>query len=670
MRVTTKFEAKVKHALGHRRLLLAGVALAALMAGEDAHAAECSTSITTALTTNCTISTNSTYSISSSGSLTGATDGMIQIPSSATTTATLDNSGSITSTGSGAAVWVKSGASLSSLINQVGGVMGGADTIAVSGTITSLNNMGTINGYVLNTGTVTTLTNSGTINNGASYGITNSGTLNTLINSQSGLKLSNSGTLRNYAVSVTDASHYGQVTVLSGGGLTLSGYLYATDSYVLGTTYNDVFKLTGSGVALRVNGTSVLNTSYAYTYNGVSYTVAYDSSCTAGFSCYDLTVGSGSSSSNWSAKGIVAGGGASSLGSALDKIASNNALSSQLTALSNLSTTAQYHALKQLSASSLTPSVMSSGATTTPSNLAIDTHLGATVADSSGSRGAAAGDAFQQGGVWGQVLGNHSNLDSSSSGDGFSSNAFGLLVGADVFVTNDAAAGLAFNWLRNKATGKDDASGNSTNTDTYQLSLYGTWRPDASLLWVSGLTSAGLNEYSQKRNIDYLGQTASAKYQGLQTQAKLSSGYDIPMDDGLTLTPQGSLQLSRVQNHGFTETGSSVNQSTDRQGFNNVESVIGGKVTQKFNTDLGTVTADAQAGWLHDYVHSQINSVATLAGVGYVVNTSRLPTNGAQLGLGVTLQESDSLSMRLEYQGDLRPGYASNTGLLKLRETF
>jgi outer membrane autotransporter protein len=180
----------------------------------------------------------------------------------------------------------------------------------------------------------------------------------------------------------------------------------------------------------------------------------------------------------------------------------------------------------------------------------------------------------------------------------------------------------------------------------------------------------GINKYDQKRAINFLGQTASASYQGTQTQAKLTGGYDFPLSSGVTATPQASLQLLSTHNRGYAESGSTVNQTVASQNFGNVESVIGGKLTKSFDTGIGPISFDARAGWVHDYERSQISTTATLAGVGYVVSTARLPGDGVQLGLGGTLQKNDNLSLRLEYEGDLRPAYESHTALFKVRETF
>jgi len=543
-------------------------------------------------------------------------------------------------------------------LNNYGSIIGtdsvsgvGSGILSYSATIGTLANEtgatinGTQYGIQNNSGTITTLNNYGTIS-GGTYDIFNSGIISTLTNAQSGLTYyKTSGSLNNYVVYVTNSSNYGSLIVLSSGGLSLSS-LGIAGNYTSGRTYSDVIKLS-SGGTLTLGGTTISSGSYDYTYNGISYSVTLDtSSCSVGYTCYNLTAGSGSSS-GWTAKGISAGGGATNLGAALDVISNNSGLSSQLTALSALSSSGQAFALRQLAANTISTSVGSTGATVTPSNTAIDTHLSATVADASGNKGAAAGNAFQQGSVWGQVLGNHSSLDNSSAGDGFSSNAFGFLVGADTFASDNAVAGFAFNWLRNNAKGKGDSSGNSTTTDTYQLSLYGSWRPGGDPLWLQGLVAAGINQYDQKRDIDYLNETASAKYYGLQAQVKTTVGYDFPLEGGFTASPLGSLQVSRMQNRGYTETGSTVNQSIAAQGFNSAESVIGGRLVRTFGTNFGDLTADIQAGWLHDYLHSPITTVATLAGTGYVINTARLPSNGAQLSLGATVQQSDDISIRL-----------------------
>lgn len=506
--------------------------------------------------------------------------------------------------------------------------------------------------YNANGATITDLINLGTIS--GLLDIYNLGTISSLTNAQSGLTYY--GSLpSSYTTYFSTSSSYG--TVVFSGTTTSADMTYALAKasgvrYAVGT-YTDVIKSSAELTLTTV------------TLSGVTYSIALDTSCSGANYCYDLTI---SAVYNWATLGRTVGGNAGPLGDVLDQIADSGGLSSQLTILSSLSDSLQSHALKQMGASNLALSLQSSGATMTPSNTAIGNHLD--TAMSSGTKGMAAGSAFQQGAIWGQILGNHSSLDGSSSSDGYTSRSVGLLVGADTDIADHTVAGLAVNWLRSFAKGKSDSSGNSAIADSYQLSLYGSWRPNGQAVWMQGVTSVGLNQYNQKRNIDYLDETASADYLGMQMQTKITGGYDFPLESGLIVTPQASLQVSRMQNQSYTETGSSVNQTVDAQGFNSVESVLGGKINRKMETDWGALTASAQIGWIHDYIKDPITVTATLDGFGYAVNTSHLPSNGAQIGLGVTLQRTDELSLSLDYNGDLRHGYDSHTGLLKIRQSF
>jgi uncharacterized protein with beta-barrel porin domain len=52
------------------------------------------------------------------------------------------------------------------------------------------------------------------------------------------------------------------------------------------------------------------------------------------------------------------------------------------------------------------------------------------------------------------------------------------------------------------------------------------------------------------------------------------------------------------------------------------------------------------------------------------VTTPRIAADGARLGVAANLVRSDSLSFRAEYDGELRAGYQSHTGVLKVLWQF
>ncbi len=368
----------------------------------------------------------------------------------------------------------------------------------------------------------------------------------------------------------------------------------------------------------------------------------------------------------WSDRGAATGGSASGVGQALDA-AGSSSLQGLVTQLSALPTESQDHALKQLGGTQLTPQLNLSGNITAPTVNAVEGRQGTVL----GGPGASAGSPDLRAAVWGQFLGGRAVRDTSSGNSGYAASSFGLLFGADTEVADDVVAGAAVSWLRSVAHGKSDATGDRTQVDSYQFTGYGTWRPDGGAFHVQGLLGAGLNVYDQDRNIDFVGQTASASYNGMQYQAKIGVGYDVRLAPALTLTPLASLQVVRVENDGYTESGAgTANHTVDEQNFNSVQSELGAKLGYGLDTAWGRLSADTGAAWVHDYVHSPIATAASMGGAAFVTNTDRPAENGARLSLGTTLETADAISVRLEYNGELRSDYRSHVGLLTVRGEF
>jgi uncharacterized protein with beta-barrel porin domain len=87
-------------------------------------------------------------------------------------------------------------------------------------------------------------------------------------------------------------------------------------------------------------------------------------------------------------------------------------------------------------------------------------------------------------------------------------------------------------------------------------------------------------------------------------------------------------------------------------------------------TAWGLFTPEFKLLWAHDLTHGDIATAATLGGVSFATAAPRAAQDGAQLMLAATLKQSDALSLRAEYDGDLRTGYQSHTGVLKFSWDF
>ena len=61
---------------------------------------------------------------------------------------------------------------------------------------------------------------------------------------------------------------------------------------------------------------------------------------------------------------------------------------------------------------------------------------------------------------------------------------------------------------------------------------------------------------------------------------------------------------------------------------------------------------------------------AQLGGVSFTTQTPRAAQDGAQVTLAATLRQDDAVSVRAEYDGDLRSDYTSHSGLVKVEWSF
>lgn len=371
----------------------------------------------------------------------------------------------------------------------------------------------------------------------------------------------------------------------------------------------------------------------------------------------------------WTARANVAGGQAVPVGPVLDALSSNSNYTVLLGVLSSLPATEQNAALKQLGTPVTPTQAVAAGATFALSAGAIGQRQTALLAGQ--PVGKAAGSNADGAGVWAQLLGNRATLDSSVARDGFRSRGYGITLGADSYVHRDLLAGGAFSWLHSDLDGSGGSSGNNARVDSYQLATYASWRPQGERLFFHGLLSAGRNDYSQVRSLDFLNGAARADYHGWQGQIKLGAGYDIPLHSGLTFTPLANLTAARVENDSYQERDAGVaNMNVARQGFNTVESELAMKLTSSSNTDYGRFIGDIQTGWLHSFTNQAIATTATLGGISFVTDTDRLAKDGARLVLRGTLKRTDNLSFSLEYDGTLRKDFRSQTAMAKMRYDF
>lgn len=379
--------------------------------------------------------------------------------------------------------------------------------------------------------------------------------------------------------------------------------------------------------------------------------------------------------------GTISGGGrVAVVSAALAQIGNNPAVASgfqpvfnALNAVQATGGTAAYNrALKQLaptqiSANALAPSVLADLSRQVLSAIGIRT--GQALAGADTPQGAVPSGAVTTG--WVQVLGRATQrkADAGTDTDGYSASSYGVAAGVDTPIGTRGLAGMALSWGRANVNGKNDTAGNSTNIDSYQVSGYGRWL--AGPVTVDGMVGYGYDQVGQNRQIAFLGDKATANYGATHVAVGATAGYSVPLDDDLILTPQVSLNYLHLDGDAYTESGAGVvNLAIAKSNANVTESGIGAKLTWVVDTDVGRMTPELKAAWVHDYGAGALATTAQMAGVSFATSVPRQDQNGVDLSAGLTLYDDNGVAFTLRYEGDIRSNYSSNSGNVNLQVPF
>ena len=166
--------------------------------------------------------------------------------------------------------------------------------------------------------------------------------------------------------------------------------------------------------------------------------------------------------------------------------------------------------------------------------------------------------------------------------------------------------------------------------------------------------------------------TAKGNYKGWQYGAKVAGGYNIKSGK-LVFTPTVSLQYSRLDLDGYTETGAdAVNLTVDSKSFNQLRSGLGGGVLYNVKTRLGTFVPEVHAAWLYDIVADRQEATSTYTGGGGAFKTEGADParHGANVGASVALHSTSNYTLSVNYDAEFKDRYISQNGMLSARYDF
>ena len=258
---------------------------------------------------------------------------------------------------------------------------------------------------------------------------------------------------------------------------------------------------------------------------------------------------------------------------------------------------------------------------------------------------------------WGvYVEGNATYLGVNSDGatGGYHLFGGGLTVGLDRRLNEHLVLGGAVGYADDTASLSGDGH---VDVGSEQGGLYAIWTDGG--LHLEGLGIMGYNSYSTVRQ--GLGGDASGHTDGTEWSGLLSGGYDWHAKHW-NFGPQVLFQYSSVSISKFTEQGSVAPLSISAQTQNEMYSQLGAHLSYyKLTDNAREIVPSLSLAWRHDYQNGGIavdSAFANGAGGLFTVHGPTLGTDSAVVGVGVSIQWSDTVSTYVNYSTDFgRTGY-------------
>ena len=418
-------------------------------------------------------------------------------------------------------------------------------------------------------------------------------------------------------------------------------------------------------------GISVTGVSYSATGYSVTGTTMTDSS-DPGYTDLVLTLGNSTAVNN-----ATNSNSALSLGGLFKYTGTNSAFLAVFNPAAALDSTAANKAGAQLSPAAVTSAATrAADAANQAIGNVVTSHMDGFRVAQAGSSGVASGERAADIALWGQMFDGRAVQGERDSLSGYHANYRGLVLGADSAVSDSMRAGGLFSASKISVATDGDNTGTSATVNSYGLTAYATYT--GAPWYVNVMAGATHQQYRTVRAISYTGfaGVANGNFNGQQYLTSAQAGYPLSLDawlPGATLTPIAGLSYSSLRTNGYTETGGNgaaltVNSAT----YNSLKSELGVKLENSVDTAYGKLLPSVQLGWRHEFREDAVQTGASFAAdstgsTAFVSKNATAVANTGVLNLGVTLLQSQRLSLMAKYTLEAGGGYIAQTGSVQVR---
>lgn len=290
-----------------------------------------------------------------------------------------------------------------------------------------------------------------------------------------------------------------------------------------------------------------------------------------------------------------------------------------------------------------------------------------------GATGVSTGDAANANGLWFQGFGFTGEQNKRKNADGYDADTAGFAVGYDRDISDNLRLGFAAAYATTSVDANNTTKGNTTDIDSYQASIYGTY--SFKDWYLDGQIGYAKHKFDSKRLISVpVTDVAKGSFDADQYMVKVGANFPFKTSANLSLIPTIAAAYSYFDQDGYSE------RSNNGTGLR-----VKGRDTDSFRTGLGgkalwslgdasmPVTLEARALWWHEFGDVRQDTTARFAAGGstFHVNGVKPERDSGNVGLTLSASAKDaSQVLSVSYDAEIRDQYIGHTGSITARFNF
>ena len=247
--------------------------------------------------------------------------------------------------------------------------------------------------------------------------------------------------------------------------------------------------------------------------------------------------------------------------------------------------------------------------------------------------------------LWMKAMGSKATQSSVARYDGYDTSTYGFVAGMDKTIDDDALYGIALAYSTTK-TNQDNLASDSSDTKSIQATAYASKQFENA--YVDGYLSYSQHKTEGTRTANS-GKLAS-NVKSDQIGAKVEAGYNIPLNDGISVTPFASVEYGLINQKAYNEKGSKYQNDAlkvDAVKLNKGTVALGAKLTTNIEFDDVLITPEFTASVYNSFGDNKSDIKAQFMGGGdkFVTPVQELNKTMYNVGMAVETKISDSTSL-------------------------